>query len=360
LTRAGGGRWGRALRLIGLASGAAALLVAGLAVVSAGESGGPGASAREITQRVPALAVVVAVAGCATFLGLKGLALALAARAAGCSAGALGATRALVEGIAVEAVTWPGKLWADGYRVARLSERGEPRAFASAAVGVGLARAGALVSGAVLGAAALLTLGADARLSAGTAEGGVGLVWVKLTLAVGLVACLVLGVWGARRLRLLSARVGWRGAAAGAGASTVASAVDSLCVAVVCWLVCGADPLAVWPHYVLVGLVASATGLPLGLGVVDAGLYAVLTQRLGVAPAAALAGVVVCRALGPGLSLLLGAALLLARGMAWPAGTPEQRAGGPGDAARGGPGGPVPAGEALGPRAGEFLGGRAA
>lgn len=302
---------GAALRFVGLAVGAIVLIVAGLAVAGVGDVGA-------VVARVPVSAVVVALVGSAGYLWLKGVALAWSVRAAGGRVTLVRSWRALVEGIAVEAVTWPGKVWADGYRAARLSDVRGAQGLARAALGVGLARAGALVSGGVFGALALGALGAEgmAKVEADSVGGAdaEGVV-IKIVLALGLAACLCTAVWGARRLRLLSAGVGWRRAGAAACASTVATGVDVVSVAWVCWLVCGADPVELWPQYVLVGMVASATGLPLGLGVIDAGLYVVLTQRLGVAGPSALAGVALCRALGPGLSVAVGASSLLARGV---------------------------------------------
>ena len=93
-----------------------------------------------------------------------------------------------------------------------------------------------------------------------------------------------------------------------------AAAVDVVTCAAICWLLCGTDPFVVAPGYVLLTGVAAASSLPLGAGVLDAGLFALLTSRLGVQTPDALAAVACYRICGPGLTLLTGGLVLVLDG----------------------------------------------
>ncbi|MEM6505515.1 MAG: hypothetical protein AAF711_08605, partial [Planctomycetota bacterium] len=56
----------------------------------------------------------------ALFISLKSLALCRSAHHAGIPLRFRGGARLLCEGVAIECLCWPGKLWADGYRVKML------------------------------------------------------------------------------------------------------------------------------------------------------------------------------------------------------------------------------------------------
>jgi hypothetical protein len=270
-----------------------------------------------VWNAIPNLAVVVAVLGGVAFLALKSMALQLGVRAAGREIGETRAARTLCEGIAVETVTWPGKAWADAYRVARLRGRDDVRAslsLAEAAVGVGIARAGALISGSLFGLAALITLSVQGAADSATVDAA----WIKIGLAAGCIGFTLMAAWGIRRLRLLPRGVRWSAAAGSLAAAVFASLADLVSVSIVCLLVAGVSPSQLWPHVVLVGIVATAAALPLGIGVIDAGLFLVLTQRLGADERSAVAAIACVRACGPGLSVTLGVLSLLARAVVRP------------------------------------------
>jgi hypothetical protein len=238
------------------------------------------------------------------FVALRSLLLLVSLRAAGVGVDARSSARLFVEGVAVEAFTWPSKLWADGYRVARL-----PGPLASRLAALALFRLG--------------TLGGSGLLLALLAAAGDGPVRVIAgTLAVGLLALL-----GVRLGRLGSAiappaasnasgpcRAGARPrvvrlARAVPGAVTLGlagSLADAAALALVLVLAAGIDPMQVLPALQLVSMAGAASGLPLGLGVFDAGAVTVLTAAAEVPVPAALAAVAVYRLTGPGLTLVLG------------------------------------------------------
>ncbi|MCX5691736.1 MAG: hypothetical protein NTV94_18415 [Planctomycetota bacterium] len=85
-----------------------------------------------------------------------------------------------------------------------------------------------------------------------------------------------------------------------------AAFIDVVACAVICWQICGTDPWLVAPGFVLLTGIAAATSLPLGAGVLDAGLFALLTSRLGAEHENALASVLCYRLCGPGLTVLVG------------------------------------------------------
>jgi hypothetical protein len=80
----------------------------------------------EAIARCPAVLGVCLLGG-AAFAVLRAVQLRSAGRATGMPLSGRSAAAVFCEGIAVEAVTWPGKLWADAYRYRRLGPRGPAR-----------------------------------------------------------------------------------------------------------------------------------------------------------------------------------------------------------------------------------------
>lgn len=226
---------------------------------------------------LPALAFVI----------LRGMLLAQSAAAAGLRVALPSACRLFCEGVAVELVSWPGKLWADGYRAAAISRDGTAR---QRVLALALFRGGTLL-GAALAAAAALAFAA-----------GGGWPWA---LALVFLAAAGVGL-GASRPAALAARplrLTFRLAILAAAGS----ACDAAAIALAAWIIAGVDPLAFAAFYILSAIGVSLAGLPMGLGLLDLLCWQVLIQRFRVDPASAAAIVALYRATGPLLTVLLGA-----------------------------------------------------
>lgn len=202
--------------------------------------------------------------------------------------------RAFVEGTCIECVTWPGKVWADAYRTSLL--RAEGFGWKSAATALVRFRIATM-----LGAACMLLLAS-----------AIGSAWHA---GITLVAAGSMILVASQRMRT-QAKAGGSGRASLASLSAwgaLGSLLDVASAAMVVWMITGVSPLEFAPLYVLVTLVASASTLPLGVGIAEVGGWWVLTKMLGVDAGAAAMAVATYRIAGPGLTLLLGAASLAGR-----------------------------------------------
>jgi hypothetical protein len=86
-----------------------------------------------------------------------------------------------------------------------------------------------------------------------------------------------------------------------------ATLVDALAFGACAWAMAGADAMVVAPLFVLAGFAAGVSTVPMGVGVLDAGLYTALVHGAGVEEGAAVAIIAVYRAAGPMVTLVLGA-----------------------------------------------------
>lgn len=248
------------------------------------------------------LALVLGAACGMGFVACRAVAL---ARATG-GIGAVSAGRIFVEGACVELVSWPGKVWADCWRYARLAEAAGASPHRSAL--------GALLRfrvGTVAGAGAALVLGAVLL------EGVWA--WIALACAAGL------GVLAWKRARRagggqrLGPIVAW---------GALGSCVDVLALGLVAWAIAGVAPWDVMGWHAMLMVLGAVSLLPMGLGVVDVGLWFALTRMLGVGAGEAGAIVLAYRVSGPGLTLALGAASH-ARSVFWDARARGGREAGP-------------------------------
>ncbi|MCC7387996.1 MAG: hypothetical protein IT431_04425 [Phycisphaerales bacterium] len=214
---------------------------------------------------------------------LRACSLATAGRVCGLRVGVPGAWRLFVEGSLVEVMSWPGKVWADAYRVAGL---GRPRAGAMTALL--LWRASSTAG----------SLGVLAALGGRAAMGRAG----NTTLAV---AMLVVGlVLLSLRDRRLVPRVG------AVAALTPLGAAGTLCdvagATVLAWGLIGVDPLWFAEAYIALASAAAASTLPLGVGPLDLGLWALLVLYSGASPREAAGVVAAYRLTGPITTLGMG------------------------------------------------------
>lgn len=196
--------------------------------------------------------------------------------------------RGFVEGACVEVVSWPGKVWADAYR----QWLWRPAPVRHRLAGIALFRVCTALGS--LGCVALAGLVLAREGAGATMAGAAALVAAIIVLRRRLRGATSLGAGATRAMP---------GLTLGAMLGTL---VDAASFGLVAWIVAGLHPLAIMPMVVLVGFVGAASTLPLGLGVVDAGLWWVLTQVARVPHAESLATIVMYRACGPGLTLGLG------------------------------------------------------
>jgi hypothetical protein len=276
---------------------AAAVLAALLSLI--------GIPARSVCQRITPAALAIGVLGGAGFISLKCLSMSKAASAASIRLSPIAPLGLFTQGVVIELVTWPGKAWADGFRTMRLRK----------VAGISLVRAAAVVltarAGAVAASAAMITIAAGLSLMEGRwndeSRG-----WAPLAVAgaaAGIAVAVV--VWSTRyRHAGRSLPVNPLALIEMSLAAGAAAIIDVVACSLICQQICGTDPWLVAPGYVLLTGIAAATSLPLGAGVLDAGLFALLTSRLGAEHENALAAVLCCRLCGPGLTLLVGGLLL--------------------------------------------------
>jgi hypothetical protein len=262
----------------------------------------------------------VAAIGCVAcsiaFVLCRGIALSAAARAVGLGLTAGGGCRLFCEGVALELFTWPGKLWADAYRGAALGEGAVgQRVGALLAFRLGsLAGAGAVIAS-VWACVWARAWASDSSASFnGLAAAGVGAVLV-------IAALRGLRKRPPRSPRLspdLSDAPAQRRPSARAFATLIAlgalaCAADLVAITGLAYAAAGADPLTLAKWHLLAGLAGAASGLPLGVGVMDTGCWLGLTRGCGVDPVTAAGIVLLYRSTGPTLTLILGALSLACR-----------------------------------------------
>jgi hypothetical protein len=248
----------------------------------------PWTAAASILAAHPAAAFICAVLSTG-FIAGRGWSLHAATKLAGGSSSFTGSVRTFAEGAVVDAVTWPGKLWADAYRASKLSGSWALRLRAIAAWRIAIAAANGL-----LAAAALALTVKDAQGPAGE--------W-SITVVVAALAWL-----STRRTRMTTS------IAAMGALSLAASLCDIAMMSILAWAVAGVNPMVMAPRFVLASMVAAGSGVPMGLGVLDGACYLMLTAELGVESTSALAVVGGYRLLGPVLTLTAGIASLLLGG----------------------------------------------
>ncbi|MFZ4576501.1 MAG: hypothetical protein ACOYN0_19115, partial [Phycisphaerales bacterium] len=120
---------------------------------------------------------------------------------------------------------------------------------------------------------------------------------------LGLAVTLVLGIVLARRVR---SRVHAATIARSAGWSLIASCADLASVAVIVFAIAGVGPVSFLPVFVLVSIAATASMVPFGAGVLDTGVWLVLTTKFNVPSDAAIACLLLYRVCGPGITLACG------------------------------------------------------
>ncbi|MEM9348040.1 MAG: prepilin-type N-terminal cleavage/methylation domain-containing protein [Planctomycetota bacterium] len=252
----------------------------------------------QVPARWPSPMVVLACLALGVmFINLKSLALRCSARHAGVPLRFRTGARLLCEGVAIECLSWPGKLWADGYRVKMLGA-GPVR---TRVLALAIFRIASIVG--VMVALALAAAAIDGFSSMdGMALLGVvlmGLVFVRIRTQQA-------GAATARHLRGLIMPV---------VLSLFAVIVDAAAASLIAWSLAGVDPLVFAACFMVCSVLASASGMPLGLGVLDAAGWIVLTGFFGVDAGTAAAVVLLHRLCGPVLTLLIGSLLLLQRGL---------------------------------------------
>ena len=297
---------GAALGLAGLAVLFAICLGAGLAGATAGVAWATH-NAHSIVLGVvghPGAAATVASLALG-FIFFRGLVLWRAARDSKIDLPLWDACTGFSEGVAIECIFWPGKLWGDAYRwclpaSARWRDRTRMLVRFRLATTV----------------AWTFTLAASAAMAAGNW-------WGRWGAAATVIAALLAGSLWHWTHGLTSREPGrW---VATIMLATAASVCDLGGAAVAAWAIAGINPLSFAVMHVLISAAGAASMLPLGVGVVDAGLWLVLTQSFKVDSVTAGTVVLVYRCCGPGVTLVVGAVSFLRRmfkpqGAAWLAG----------------------------------------
>ncbi|MDX2147131.1 MAG: hypothetical protein SFZ23_06370 [Planctomycetota bacterium] len=219
------------------------------------------------------------------FVWFKGLSLRAAVASQGQRIGRLPAARLFAEGVAIELVSWPSKLWADVYRVSQL-----PTSPLSQRIsGIAIFRVAAVVS------------------TGATLAVGVALQQASFMLTLALLVGLAIGLTCLLARRACGT---FRAALRAMPSALAASACDVLAVCALAYFLGGVSPEAFVASFVVVSLASSLASLPQGLGTIEAGLWLALTQRHDVAPSDATAIVALYRLTGPGVTTLIGAMCL--------------------------------------------------
>lgn len=203
--------------------------------------------------------------------------------------------RLFAEGVAVEAVTWPGKIFGDAYRITRLSNHGPGRAARTLLV---FRASSMLVTTALIGASILVL-----AHSAGDA----------LVATAAILAATVFVGLGLRRARSRLGATGLHATARTVVWCLGASVCDFTACCAGAWLIAGVAPLHLAPHFILAAALGVASTAPLGLGVFDAALFGIMTTFFQVPTEQALASVIAYRTFGPGLTLAAGTLSMCSR-----------------------------------------------
>lgn len=233
----------------------------------------------------------------ALFISLKSLALCRSAHHAGIPLRFRSGARLLCEGVAIECLCWPGKLWADGYRVKMLG---------TGPIWTRMLALAVFRIASIVGVMAALAVAAASIDGFSSMDGLVLLGVVLMGLVFARIRTHRSSAAAARNLRGLFTPVVF---------SIAAVVVDAAAASLIAWSLAGVDPLAFAACFMVCSVLASVSGMPLGLGVLDAAGWIVLTGFFGVDAGTAAAVVLLQRLCGPMLTLLIGALLLLQRGL---------------------------------------------
>lgn len=219
--------------------------------------------------------------------------------------------RIFAEGVVVEVATWPGKLWADAFRLTRLRTAAQSH---SATLVSPLASLLAWRS-------SILTVSTTTLALALIAAGTLILHPAPLLAAAACAGALIIALFAlaAWRSRTRASSVSTHSAIptrawfAAVAWATLASACDVLGASVAIYAVTGVSIAQAAPAYILAGALASIGLTPLGLGLFEAALVYQLVQTAGVSVLDAAAAAMLVRLLGPGFTLALGLTSLALR-----------------------------------------------
>jgi uncharacterized membrane protein YbhN (UPF0104 family) len=214
------------------------------------------------------------------------------------------AVRLFCEGVAIESVCWPGKAWADLHRASALGEG----TMARRAAALGLFRLGGGTGGLIVAATACaVSLGAG-LLPMFVSGGALLIVTMALVASKHRIAQDAKHTnWSWRVSRLIA----WGALASACDMAAMTLLAAKVGHVSVTWFV---------GVFAVTSVVAAVSMLPLGLGVLDLGLWHVLTAYAGLDPAAAATVLLLYRLTGPLLTASIGAAALLMRvagGLNW-------------------------------------------
>lgn len=189
--------------------------------------------------------------------------------------------RVFCEGVFVEGLTWPGKIWADSLRAFRIGETRPDRRVLLALVHWRVVGSGAALAAACLG---LLLSGVDHRRG---------------------------GVCAALAAALLLMRLGGRKSIPVFAAGLLSAGLDAAMIGLLSNGILGLNGWTIACMMPTVMCVAALSGLPLGLGIWEGGLIALLMRDGTVSLQEALSVALLCRTCGPGLTFAMGAFSLL-------------------------------------------------
>jgi prepilin-type N-terminal cleavage/methylation domain-containing protein len=194
-------------------------------------------------------------------------------------------------GVAIEAISWPGKLWADAFRIQRLRGAGHAISWAQAATTLALWR---ITS--ILGTVAMLMI-VTLQLTSGS--------WTVLLQAGVLLIVIAAGLLVRIHTHAQSARS--VGTIAGACLmAMLASLCDLACLVVIASALTSLTPWQAATAHAIAMPAGSLSPLPLGLGAYEAAFIA----ASGLTVSGGLPMLLAYRLLGPGLTLVIGAACL--------------------------------------------------
>jgi hypothetical protein len=268
----------------------------GLLAYLAVRSGVSGHAVLDVLHKHMSLAIPAMGLGLCFIVG-RSMLLARACGDAGLKVSLGRAMRLFCEGVAIESVCWPGKAWADVHRASALGEG----TMARRAAALGLFRLGGGVGGLMIAAVACaISLGAG---------------WPAVLVGAVAMLCVIAAViakrnrttdgpanpnWSWRVSRLIA----W---------GALASACDMAAITLLAAKVGHVNVQWFVGVFAVTSVIAAASMLPLGLGVLDLGCWHVLTTYAGLDASAATTVLLLYRLTGPLLTASIGAVLLLLR-----------------------------------------------
>ena len=235
--------------------------------------------------------MVIALLCSVGFILARGLTLWHAALSTRVSLHPIEAIRGFSEGVAIETFTWPGKLWADGYRWG-LPQNAPAQARTRMLIRFRLS----------IVTACLILIALAGALHTGMSQS----FWVASILIISVI---VLSRRPKRHTEN-TARRNWIGTIGLAGAGTLC---DLTCISSLAWAMTGVDPILFAASFTALVMLGSVSGMPQGIGVVDGGGWLVLIHQFDVDPTIAASVMMTYRCLGPMLTLAIGAASLICR-----------------------------------------------